>query len=120
MGGLLARKSAPVRIEEDVDTETGRYDANSSFVAEHLQPPSLAYLQNIVDEHCNKSSFSLGNFEMCATLGTGSFGTVRMIRMKNSQNKTPFALKISSKVSVAGTWGGSISNAARGIIRETD
>lgn len=53
------------------------------------------------------------------TIGKGNFGRVRMVRFKNSQEKVPFALKILPKVKIANEWGGSISHAARAILRET-
>ncbi|CAD7962653.1 unnamed protein product [Amoebophrya sp. A25] len=82
-----------------------------------LVAPSLAHLRHIVDSAGPK--ISLQTFEVKATIGKGNFGRVRMVRFKNSQDATPFALKILLKMKIANEWGGSISHAARAVLRET-
>ena len=43
---------------------------------------------------------------------------MRLVRFKNGDG-TPFALKILAKMKIANEWGGSISHAARAVLRET-
>eukprot|EP00392_Amoebophrya_sp_AT5.2_P017165 g17488.t1 len=83
----------------------------------YITAPSLAHLRSIVDAAGPR--ISLHSFEVKATIGKGNFGRVRMVRFKNSVDTTPFALKILSKMKCANEWGGSISHAARAVLRET-
>jgi len=84
---------------------------------EELIPPTLEQLRKIVESSGPK--MSLNSFELRSTIGQGNFGRVRMVRFKNTSDGTPFALKILSKVKIANEWGGSISHAARAVLRET-
>lgn len=45
-------------------------------------------------------NFSIGDFDMRATVGTGTFGRVRVVKIKGSQDRTPLALKIMKKSEV--------------------
>merc|ERR1712194_673672 len=83
---------------------------------EELIPPGCDQLRRIVD---SVPKLCLSSLELRATIGKGNFGRVRMVRFKNSADATPFALKILSKVKIANEWGGSISHAARAVLRET-
>ncbi|KAF4662179.1 hypothetical protein FOL47_006380 [Perkinsus chesapeaki] len=47
-----------------------------------------------------KSRYCLEDFDLRATVGTGTFGRVRVVKIKNSADRTPFALKILKKSEV--------------------
>ncbi|CAD7958725.1 unnamed protein product [Amoebophrya sp. A120] len=82
-----------------------------------ITAPSLQHLRSIVEQAGTR--INLNSFEVKATIGKGNFGRVRMVRFKNSPDTTPFALKILHKMKIANEWGGSISHAARAVLRET-
>lgn len=48
----------------------------------------------------NRARFSLEDFEILSTLGTGTFGRVRLVKLKGNNNLPPFALKILKKTVV--------------------
>eukprot|EP00929_Paragymnodinium_shiwhaense_P092832 TRINITY_DN5284_c0_g1_i2.p1 TRINITY_DN5284_c0_g1~~TRINITY_DN5284_c0_g1_i2.p1 ORF type:complete len:360 (+),score=88.43 TRINITY_DN5284_c0_g1_i2:184-1263(+) len=48
----------------------------------------------------SKSSWAFSDFDLRATVGTGTFGRVRVVKIKGSLDRTPFALKIMKKSEV--------------------
>ncbi|KAF4731783.1 hypothetical protein FOZ62_008583, partial [Perkinsus olseni] len=47
-----------------------------------------------------KSRYCLEDFDLRATVGTGTFGRVRVVKIKGCKDRTPFALKILKKSEV--------------------
>lgn len=45
----------------------------------------------------NRTKFTLEDFELLNTLGTGTFGRVRLVKLKHSPSLPPFALKMLKK-----------------------
>lgn len=45
-------------------------------------------------------TFSIADFDLRATVGTGTFGRVRVVKIKGSKDRTPLALKIMKKSEV--------------------
>lgn len=49
---------------------------------------------------CTGKSFTFKDFDLKATVGTGTFGRVRVVKIKGSTDRTPLALKIMKKSEV--------------------
>ena len=47
-----------------------------------------------------RNKFTLNDFEILSTLGTGTFGRVRLVKLKTNQKMPPFALKMLKKTVV--------------------
>mmetsp|Transcript_83808 Transcript_83808/g.184142 ORF Transcript_83808/g.184142 Transcript_83808/m.184142 type:complete len:367 (+) Transcript_83808:845-1945(+) len=56
----------------------------------------IAHLKELV----NGRSFSFNDFDLKATVGTGTFGRVRVVKIKDDKGGTPLALKIMKKSEV--------------------
>eukprot|EP01066_Platyproteum_vivax_P009165 Platyproteum_vivax@DN4006_c0_g1_i1.p1 len=59
-------------------------------------PASLAHLKNLVGNR----QWRFDDFDLRATVGTGTFGRVRVVKVKGSADRTPLALKILRKSEV--------------------
>mmetsp|Transcript_21357 Transcript_21357/g.47277 ORF Transcript_21357/g.47277 Transcript_21357/m.47277 type:complete len:362 (-) Transcript_21357:268-1353(-) len=51
-------------------------------------------------EMCKGKEFTFEDFDLRATVGTGTFGRVRVVKLKGNPDRTPFALKIMKKSEV--------------------
>jgi len=66
----------------------------ASTAASNLVP--LEHLQDLVKD----KTFCFNDFDLRATVGTGTFGRVRVVKIKGSKDRTPLALKIMKKSEV--------------------
>jgi len=57
---------------------------------------ALGHLREMVQG----KTFSFGDFDLRATVGTGTFGRVRVVKIRGSRDRTPLALKIMKKSEV--------------------
>jgi len=94
----------------------GNFENN--WLPEHLRPPAFEVLDGILADY-PQGQISNNNFATSLILGIGTFGTVKMVRIKKDTTETPFALKMISKWKMAEEWG-SVSTAARALIREIE
>jgi protein kinase X len=62
-----------------------------------LQPPTADKLRELI---IPSKTYSLDDFDIRATVGTGTFGRVRVVKVKGSPDRTPLALKILKKSEV--------------------
>lgn len=53
----------------------------------------IEHLQSLVDGR----TFKIGDFDLLPTVGTGSFGRVRLVKLKGGTDRSPFALKMLRK-----------------------
>jgi len=93
-------------------------DDSDSWLPDHLRPPSIETLTNILSLH-PPGALNTTHFETAQILGIGTFGTVKMVRVKRDQSQTPFALKMISKWKMAQEWG-PVPVAATALIREIE
>mmetsp|Transcript_48532 Transcript_48532/g.128237 ORF Transcript_48532/g.128237 Transcript_48532/m.128237 type:complete len:362 (-) Transcript_48532:46-1131(-) len=67
--------------------------------AEPCRPSNLVPLLHLKAMVSDKT-FSFNDFDLRATVGTGTFGRVRVVKIKGSKDRTPMALKIMKKSEV--------------------
>ena len=69
---------------------------------ENSLPPQMQRdsKKNKDDKERNKKHYALGDFTILTTLGTGTFGRVRLVRLKDSADMTSMALKILKKTEI--------------------
>mmetsp|Transcript_104653 Transcript_104653/g.223690 ORF Transcript_104653/g.223690 Transcript_104653/m.223690 type:complete len:365 (-) Transcript_104653:38-1132(-) len=68
-------------------------EGTESRTSEGKTSDYISHLKTLVDG----KSFNFGDFDLRATVGTGTFGRVRVVKIKNNPDRTPFALKIMKK-----------------------
>lgn len=77
----------------------------SSFSLSSSAPPAPVGVSNMVPlqhlkEMVSGKQFAFSDFDLRATVGTGTFGRVRVVKIKGSKDRTPLALKIMKKSEV--------------------
>ena len=59
-------------------------------------PPTFSQLKALVDGR----KFTFNDFDLKATVGTGTFGRVRVVKIKGATDRSPLALKILKKIEI--------------------
>lgn len=77
-------------------SSTDAKDAGGAAAPQASAGPSLSHLKTLVGGR----QFTFGDFDLRATVGTGTFGRVRVVKIKGSSDRTPLALKILKKSEV--------------------
>lgn len=85
-----ARASRAQDVAEEPD---GKY-ASSEVAA--ITGVTLVHLKTLTKGR----TWTYADFDMCETVGTGTFARVRMVKLKDSVDRTPFVLKIMKKVEI--------------------
>jgi len=76
------------------DAGTSSAEASGSSSGTKLIP--IEHLKGL----CTGKNFTFKDFDLKATVGTGTFGRVRVVKIKGSTDRTPLALKIMKKSEV--------------------
>jgi len=73
-----------------------------SVARESVQTPSSSSTQQLshLKDLVSGRNFSFDDFDLRATVGTGTFGRVRVVKIKGAKDRTPLALKIMKKSEV--------------------
>jgi len=85
----MFKKPSPSPGESVVDSKLSVTQAPSMMV-------SIQHLKELVAGR----TFCFNDFDLRATVGTGTFGRVRVVKVKGSKDRTPLALKIMKKSEV--------------------
>mmetsp|Transcript_34843 Transcript_34843/g.89469 ORF Transcript_34843/g.89469 Transcript_34843/m.89469 type:complete len:360 (-) Transcript_34843:163-1242(-) len=72
----------------------------STVAASEAQRPSNLVPLMHLKEMVKGKNFSFSDFDLRSTVGTGTFGRVRVVKIKGSKDRTPLALKIMKKSEV--------------------
>jgi len=76
-------------------------EASSASGSKERAAPSnaipVAHLKSLISK---KANFTVKDFDLRATVGTGTFGRVRVVKLKGCPDRTPLALKIMKKSEV--------------------
>lgn len=91
----MFRKSKSSTKDEALARAAAAAAANSE-AARTSRVTSVNHLKSMVAGR----SWSFGDFDLRATVGTGTFGRVRVVKIKGSSDRTPLALKIMKKSEV--------------------
>lgn len=94
--GAMFRRS--VAAEKSASSEAPPSVAQQAWQQTQPQPSNLVplkHLQALADR-----DFCYDDFDLRATVGTGTFGRVRVVKIKGSKDRTPMALKIMKKSEV--------------------
>lgn len=87
-----------VAAEKSASSEAPPSVAQQAWQQTQPQPSNLVplkHLQALADR-----DFCYDDFDLRATVGTGTFGRVRVVKIKGSKDRTPMALKIMKKSEV--------------------
>mmetsp|Transcript_88843 Transcript_88843/g.265050 ORF Transcript_88843/g.265050 Transcript_88843/m.265050 type:complete len:361 (-) Transcript_88843:90-1172(-) len=85
---MFGWKSSSKPTHDTSVAETHRVSASAQIPISHLKAMTSG------------RKFKFGDFDLRATVGTGTFGRVRVVKIKGSADRTPLALKIMKKSEV--------------------
>lgn len=85
-------KRSSTRASTEVSSASG---SQEKAIPSNVIP--LSHLKGLI---ASKEKFNVKDFDLRATVGTGTFGRVRVVKIKGSHDRTPLALKIMKKSEV--------------------
>ncbi|XP_055388396.1 cAMP-dependent protein kinase catalytic subunit PRKX-like [Condylostylus longicornis] len=101
-GSTWSRKTESVDSFNDfllppTSRASGRRSTITNFLKEEAEAENVPVIKLIFD---SKPKLRLSDFELNATVGAGTFGRVRMCKLKHCEDRSPLALKILKKSEV--------------------
>jgi len=69
--------------------------------SEEITQENIVYEERVhIERESEKDELQISDFEISTTLGTGTFGRVRQVKLKNDPTKTVYALKMLKKTEI--------------------
>ena len=89
------KKSGP-ETPATITPNTSEYRSNSNPPSA-ITPPESSRKEPSLRSLVQGKSLKLSDFDLRSTVGTGTFGRVRIVKLKSDTSRTPFALKMLKK-----------------------